>query len=271
MFYEGVRDMGIEFLYPNGKKKAITFSYDDGQIYDEDLVELFNRYNVKGTFHLNSGSLDKNGFVKSSELQEIYRGHEVACHGKDHKYLLQLTKEQLVTEIWEDRRNLEVYINQPVIGMSYAFGEYSNEVMQVLGNLGIKYSRTVQSTQGFGVPSNFMLWHPTCHHNEISMDKVNTFLDVPGYMRMPLFYIWGHSFEFARENNWEVIERFCERISGKEDTWYATNLEIEHYINAIRHMIVSVDQQTYINNSDTSVWAEYEGQLIELKPGYTKL
>ena len=30
--------MGIEFLYPNGKKKAITFSYDDGQTYDEDLV-----------------------------------------------------------------------------------------------------------------------------------------------------------------------------------------------------------------------------------------
>lgn len=36
-------------------------------------------------------------------------------------------------------------------------------------------------------------------------------------------------------------------------------------------MTVSVDQQIYINNSNVSLWAEYEGQLIELKPGYTKL
>ena len=35
-------------LFPGGKKKAMTFSYDDGVIQDRRLVELFNRYHVKG-------------------------------------------------------------------------------------------------------------------------------------------------------------------------------------------------------------------------------
>ena len=263
--------MSLDFLYPEAKRKAITFSYDDGQVYDERLVEIFNKHKLKGTFHLNSGTLNKDGFVKSSQLQVLYKGHEVACHGKNNKYLAQLTKEQMINEIWEDRRNLEGYMEYPVVGMSYAFGEYSSDLKQVLMCLGIKYSRTVQSTQGFGIPSDFLCWHPTCHHNNQIMEKAETFINTPGYMKMPLFYIWGHSFEFERENNWSVIENFCEKISFQEDVWYATNLEIEHYINAMRHIIVSTDGKMYINNADISVWAEYEGRAIELRPGYNKL
>ena len=40
-----------------GKKKAITFSYDDGVTQDERLISLFNKYGLKCTFNLNSGFL----------------------------------------------------------------------------------------------------------------------------------------------------------------------------------------------------------------------
>ena len=44
----------IQFhCYPGGKKRVVTFSYDDGHKNDERLVALFNRYGVKGTFHIN--------------------------------------------------------------------------------------------------------------------------------------------------------------------------------------------------------------------------
>jgi peptidoglycan/xylan/chitin deacetylase (PgdA/CDA1 family) len=42
-------------LFPGGKQKALTLSYDDGQAQDRRLVALFNKYNLKATFHLNSG------------------------------------------------------------------------------------------------------------------------------------------------------------------------------------------------------------------------
>ena len=41
----------------NGKKKAITFSFDDGTIQDVRLIEILNKYGLKGTFNLNSSLL----------------------------------------------------------------------------------------------------------------------------------------------------------------------------------------------------------------------
>ena len=42
----------------DGKLKAVTFSYDDGVTQDRRLIELFNKYSLKGTFNINSEFLD---------------------------------------------------------------------------------------------------------------------------------------------------------------------------------------------------------------------
>ena len=47
----------IRRLYPNGKQKAFNITYDDGILQDVRFVELLNKYNLKGTFNLNSGSM----------------------------------------------------------------------------------------------------------------------------------------------------------------------------------------------------------------------
>ena len=39
----------------NGKKKAVTFSYDDGVEQDRRLIALFNKYGMKATFNQKSG------------------------------------------------------------------------------------------------------------------------------------------------------------------------------------------------------------------------
>lgn len=43
----------------DGKQCALTLSYDDGQIYDRRLVEILDKYGIRGTFHLNSGNIGK--------------------------------------------------------------------------------------------------------------------------------------------------------------------------------------------------------------------
>lgn len=43
----------VQYLFPGGKYKAVTFSFDDGAQNDARLAQLLNRYNLKGTFHLN--------------------------------------------------------------------------------------------------------------------------------------------------------------------------------------------------------------------------
>lgn len=265
----------MRFVFPQGKRKALTFSYDDGQIFDRELVSIFNRYGMKGTFHLNSGTLcnggeEKEVFVRKSEVVELYKGHEVAVHGVEHRNLPTLSKHQMVMEIEEDRKALEKLTGDFVQGMSYAFGSYSGEIIEVLKPLGIKYSRTVNATHGFFPPADFMAWHPTCHHDGPLEHLGEEFLNVPDYIELPIMYVWGHSFEFGNKGDFSVIEKFCQKMSGKEDIWYATNLEICEYIQATRSQEFSADGLSMKNPTATSVWITTSEGLMEVKPGESK-
>lgn len=52
--------MSYIFLrFPEFKDKTLTLSYDDGAIYDRKLIEIMNKYGLKGTFNLNSGFLPR--------------------------------------------------------------------------------------------------------------------------------------------------------------------------------------------------------------------
>jgi hypothetical protein len=38
------------FLFPNGLKKCLTLSYDDGTLFDRDPIKIMNKYDIRGTF-----------------------------------------------------------------------------------------------------------------------------------------------------------------------------------------------------------------------------
>lgn len=263
----------MRFVYPQGKRKALTFSYDDGQIFDRRLAELFRSAGMKATFHLNSGNLEQGEgsfYVGVEELEHVYLGHEIACHGVQHRNPTTLTRQQLVLELQEDRKTLERLTGGLVQGLSYAFGNYNGEVMETAKQLGIKYSRTVQGTGGFFPPADFMAWHPTCHHNNRLLELGDQFLDVAGYYELPLMYVWGHSYEFGNSGDWSVIEAFVEKMAGKEDIWYATNIEICYYIEATRAQVFSADGLTMYNPTAVNVWVSTKEGILTVKPGEAK-
>lgn len=244
----------ISFLFAAGKDKALTFSYDDAQIYDRRLVDIFNQYGMKATFHLNSGILDMEGFVNGQEVGELYAGHEVACHAVTHPFFNELSQGQTVREILEDRYALEKYAGQIVRGFSYPFGEYNDRLVRIAKDLGIVYARTVEDRMNFNLPSDFMYWHPTCHHNKVTDEMIEDFINPPEFRNLALFYIWGHSFEFEREDNWEHICHICEALQGREDVWYATNIEIYEYVTAMRSLVMSADGRILYNPTAIPVW-----------------
>ena len=153
--------------YPNWKEKALTFSYDDGNIKDRDLVALFNKYGVKGTFNLNSEIFAENGKpnnISKTEVKELYKGHEVAVHTVTHPRLELLPSNLISQEITEDKANLEALSDTIVQGMAYPFGTYNDNVVDICGKAGIKYSRTVHSTHNFEVTYDWLRLPATCHH-----------------------------------------------------------------------------------------------------------
>lgn len=267
----------MKILYPNGKTKALTFSYDDNQIHDRRLIEMLNHYGLCATFHLNSGMIGKkdayNEFITWDELSVLYRGHEVACHGYHHPFFRQLPLGELQYEILEDKRCLEKAVKYVVRGMSYPFGDYSEETIRIARALGIEYSRTVAATNNLWWPEDFMRWHPTCHHNAAFHDNglIEGFVNCSGYPNLPLLYIWGHSFEFEREQTWSEMDQLCSRLSGKDEVWYATNIQIKDYICAVRALVFSADQQIVYNPSAVDVFFEYEGSQKVIHAGETFL
>jgi|BioPla2DNA2_1021312.scaffolds.fasta_scaffold01473_14 peptidoglycan/xylan/chitin deacetylase (PgdA/CDA1 family) len=257
----------ICYSFPQGKKKALTMSYDDGQIFDRELIDIFNKYNIKGTFHLNSGNFDKEQFVKSAEIKNLYKGHEVSVHTLTHPFLTQISKEEIIREIMDDRRNLESLTGYPVRGMSYPFGDYNDELLNILPVLGIEYSRTVHSTGNFELPSNFLTWHPTCHHNENLLDKVEEFKKTTPWEKLTLLYVWGHSFEFNRQQNWCLIEEFSKRVSFDDSVWYATNIEIMDYMKSLHNLKFSANRKIVHNTSANPVWISVDRQPVKIDPG----
>ena len=69
--------------FPEGKLKAVTFSYDDGVRQDIRFAELLSAHGMKGTFNLNSGVANDDR-VPQKEFKKLYQGHEIACHGLTH-------------------------------------------------------------------------------------------------------------------------------------------------------------------------------------------
>ena len=164
----------------NGKMKALTFSYDDGVTQDKRLIEIFNKYGLKCTFNLNSELLGKPGElnmagkkvahnkIDPSEVRELYKGHEVAVHTLTHPLLPKIEDEgEIIRQVEQDRLNLSELCGYEVIGMAYPCGgqNHDDRVAEIIRqNTGVKYSRTIVSTNSFEPQTVLYKFGPTIHH-----------------------------------------------------------------------------------------------------------
>ncbi len=266
----------IYTVFPEGKHKVITLSYDDGKIPDRRFVGILNKYGLKCTFNVNSG-LEDNSFTNAyderipmSEYPELYKGHEVACHTVHHPTIARCPKEQMVLQTIEDRRKLEEIMGYTVRGLAYPNGSFDDNVVAALDACGIRHARTVNSTHKFTLPEDYLRWNPTCSHTDPKLEELcETFLNHHKSQYLIMFYLWGHSYEFERDNNWEIIEKFAKDMSGKEDTWYATNIQIVDYLDASSRIQFSVNGDFAYNPNAMSVWVMVDNKCVELKGGVT--
>ena len=233
-----------------GKMKALTFSYDDAVTQDIRLIELFNKYNMKATFNINSDLLGREGHLireevrvnhtkhKPEDIKSIYEGHEVAVHTLTHPNLLNISntlseeesRKEIIRQVEQDRIQLSELCGYEVVGMAYPCGGncYDDRVSGIIRDFtGVKYARTTRSTFSFDQQKELLQFHPTVYHHR-EMDKMfelgEQFLalqpDVP-----QVYYVWGHAYEFDIHDDWARFEAFLEMMSGREDICYCTNRE----------------------------------------------
>lgn len=272
----------IFMRFPGGRKKAVTLSYDDGVEQDVQLIELMEQNGLKGTFNLNSACYAEEGTVypegtihrrmTKEKVSEVYRrdGIEVAVHGATHPFLEQLPINLCTKDLLNDRENLEEQFETIVRGMAYPYGTYNNQVVECMKSVGIVYSRTVHSTHNFYMPNDWMRLNATCHHDDPQlMELAHRFIDSEGHNEPWMFYLWGHSYEFEQNNNWEVIEEFASYVGGREEVWYATNIEIYEYTEAYNRLVFSMDGRRVYNPTSFELFFMCDGKLFNVQPGQT--
>ncbi|WP_321372559.1 polysaccharide deacetylase family protein [uncultured Draconibacterium sp.] len=265
------------FLFPDGKTKALIMSFDDGLQQDKQLIAIMDKYGIKGTFNLNSGMLDstaywlddyletQSSYIGKDEITTIYRNHEIASHSVSHPNLTQIESIEIIKEVNDDIDSLEEFSGQKIISFAYPFLSANSEVASLLENkTPITNARTGPGTGSFSLPDSLFLWYPTCHHSEahkyVSAFKTST-------DSLQLFYIWGHSWEFDQNieyNNWDYMDKLCRNLAGLEEVWYTTTGEFAKYLQAIRSLKYS--NSVIKNNSAIPVYLQLDDRMIKLPP-----
>lgn len=273
--------------YPEGKAKAVTFSYDDGVMQDKRLASIFDKYGMKATFNFNGECIRSVNFTKE-EINEYFlsKGHEIAVHGLEHKASGNIRPIEGIRDILNCRIELEEKCGRIIRGMAYSdtgitqmgnFGNYET-IKEYLKNLDIAYSRTLGGdNDSFLLPDDFYAWMPTAHHNNPQIMKyieeflnLDTSTKVYHARRVPhLFYVWGHSYEFDQCNNWEHIENICKAFLKSDEIWYATNIEIYDYVQSYKNLRHSADGHLVYNPNLISVWFDQDGTVYRVNPGET--
>lgn len=232
----------------HGKNKAVTFSFDDGVTQDKRLIELLDKYGLKSTFNLNSslfglkggwqddhyGAWVNHNKIAPSEVASVYKNHGIAVHTMTHPNLTEQDDETVAYQINNDKKALEKLTGKIVRGMAYPCGGVNNDdrVAKVIAErTEMRYARTITPTYSFDLQDNLLRFNPTVHYKEVDklFELAEKFIELKPD-KPQLFYIWGHSYEMDyTEITWELFEKFCKTISGRDDIFYGTNSEVLLY------------------------------------------
>lgn len=272
--------------FPGGKDKAVTLSYDDGVSEDLRFSDIISEAGLKCTFNLNCDVIRENNITKETADKYYFsRGHEVAVHGELHKAEGIIRPISGIKDVLNCRLELEKKFGRIIRGMAYpdsgirriANGTDYERIKHYLVDLDVAYSRTLGGdNNSFELPDDWHAWMPTAKHtNPQIFEYIDEFLEMDvdnqyGPNRSPkLFYMWGHTYEFTRDNNWDLIETIADKLGNRSNIWYATNIEIYEYTEAYNRLVYSADETLVYNPTLYEIWFDIDKKVYKIKPGET--
>lgn len=276
-------------LWPGGVPKCCTLSFDDGTVEDERITELLRAHGLRATFNLNAGLMGQSDHLEQvgyavehtklprERIAAVYEGFELAVHGYTHAHLGRVPSAMAAYEIVRCKAELEEIVQAPVRGMAWPvrFREPdAAHVRETARACGICYARTTRRSYScVGLPDDFLAWDAACSYLEPQLnDIVESFLtpvDLASYAEPYLLFVWGHGYEATARNAWGTLERFFDRVAGQADVWYATNIEVYDYVQAVRSLVYSATGAYLYNPSGQDVWMAIDHQPLCIPAGAT--
>ena len=267
--------MKVKKLYPKGKKRAFNITYDDGVTQDVRFVELLDKYGIKGTFNLNSQLMQQQfewthpcGLVikrlPQDVVKELYQNHEVASHTLTHPYMHDLSEDEIMYQMGQDKYNLEQIFGREICGFAVPFSFYSETIARCAEKCGFEYARCSEERYSYQPPQNYYWWAAGAYHiNSDCWRFADEFFATEE--ELALCQIVGHSYDLDTENMWDKIENLLRKVAADKDTISLTNIEIVRYLKAMDS--AEFYENGILNNSDIELWFDIDGKIISVKPG----
>ncbi len=238
----------------------VTTSWDDGHPEDIHIIELLERYKLRGTFYVPT---DQSSIRMSNEaLRRLAYTQEIGAHTIHHEHLVGLSDDRLWREVSGSKEILEQIVGCPVVMFCYPYGQYDESVREIVKRAGFRGART---TRTFVVNDRFdalemgttlhVFPHPylparldwqtlrytllrnrylaiNIYHLRLSIGAFVNWVELAKRIfdyvlnNGGVWHLWGHSWEIDHFRMWNQLEQVLEYISGRREVLYLTNGEL---------------------------------------------
>ncbi len=188
----------------------------------EKLIEIFKKYNIKVTFFVVGGWVDK---YPESVKQLSNAGHEIMNHSNTHPHMSELSLEQIGEEINSCNDKIEAVTGRRPILHRAPYGEYTNNLIDTLSSMNMYcvqwdvdsldwkdydadriYNKVVSGVK----PGSICLFHNAAKHTPEALPKIIEKLLADGYTIVPIS-------ELIYKNNY-TIDHKGEQIPNEINT-----------------------------------------------------
>ncbi len=154
------------------------------------------------------------------------------------------------------------------IGFVWPFGrQKSEELFELLKKEPFYAMRKTGATEdktGFAIPADRSDWSYNANHLQL-LSVAEKFKNYPDDGGLKTFIFGVHSVDFERSGNWCDLETFARDFGNRsEKYWYATNIEIFDYEDAVNALITT--DEKIENPTDVAVYITVDGERIKMEP-----
>ena len=115
--------------------RPVLITFDDGRTSQLEAVRELNKRGMKATFFVMAGGTH----LKEGQIRRIVaQGHELGSHTMNHTNLKEAPEGSLEEEVVDSKRKLEATYKAPVRFLSWPFGAYSEEAVELMKRSGYR-------------------------------------------------------------------------------------------------------------------------------------
>ncbi|QRP44809.1 polysaccharide deacetylase family protein [Amycolatopsis sp. FDAARGOS 1241] len=120
---------------------AVSLTFDDGNADQLNALPILQKYNMKGTFYIISGSVGAPGYLTQADLQTIAgAGHEIGGHTVTHPDLATVPADEAKRQICNDRAAL-AGMGFSVTSFAYPYASLNTTVKNTARTCGYNSAR----------------------------------------------------------------------------------------------------------------------------------